>query len=102
LDELSKIVTGAISLGAMLAAVVIMVLRGDLVTRKQLQKVEEDRDYWRNMAMTNLETNRVHAANAERLMAVGQTTEQLMEALGRVGANHGLAVLEAHSDTQEG
>lgn len=50
MDWISGLPIGNLSAGALLAIVVIAILRGSLVPRRQLLDVQADRDKWREAA----------------------------------------------------
>lgn len=50
MDFLSSLPLGQLSAGALLAIVVIAILRGNLVPRQQLLDTQADRDKWRETA----------------------------------------------------
>lgn len=50
MDGLDWLPIGQVSAGALVALVVLLILTGRLITRRQLEDVQADRDHWRTAA----------------------------------------------------
>lgn len=50
MGDLAQLPLGQISAGALVAIIVLLVLTGRLVTRRQLEDTQADRDHWRTAA----------------------------------------------------
>ena len=65
----------------LLSVVVIMLLTGRLVTRAAHKQVLDERDYWRDTALTALEANREHLQAHLDALEFGRTSTHLIRSL---------------------
>lgn len=70
---------GQIGAGGLVALVVLLVLTGRLVTRRQLQDVQADRDYWRTAHDTQLQVTLKQGMSLERLLVHAETTTHALQ-----------------------
>ena len=52
---MTDLVIGSLAPGALLGVVILMILTDRLVTRRRLEDMERDRDFWRTAAVTRAE-----------------------------------------------
>ena len=69
MDFLSALPIGQLSAGALLAIVVLAILRGKLVPRQQLLDTQADRDKWREIADKQLSALIQIGISSEKLLA---------------------------------
>lgn len=65
---------GQIGAGALVTVIVLMVLTGRLVTRRQLQDAQADRDYWRTAHDTQQQISLKQGMSLERLLVHSETS----------------------------
>ena len=78
---LSGLPLGQISAGALVAIVVLLILTGRLVTRRQLQDVQADRDYWRTAHDTQQQVTLKQGMTLERLLTLAEASEHALSAI---------------------
>ena len=70
---------GQLGAGALLTLVVLLILSGRLVTRRQLQDVQADRDYWRTAHDTQQQVTLKQGMTLERLLVHAETTTHALQ-----------------------
>lgn len=75
---------GGFSAGAILAVVVLMLFRGQLVTKREHGECRSDRDGWRAAWEASEEARRTQAAQLGELLELAQTTDKVIRALPRM------------------
>lgn len=75
MGELAGLAVAQVSAGALLAIVVLLILTGLLVPRRQLKDVRADRDYWRAAHDVQQEITLKQGMTLERVV---DTTEKLL------------------------
>lgn len=93
MGELADLTITQVSAGALLAVVVLLILTGRLVTRRQLTDTQADRDYWRQTADTQQRISTEHGmtlekltATTEKLLTYAETTQHVVTEIQRAGA----------------
>lgn len=76
MDLLATLPLGNLSAGALLAVVIILIVRGDLVPRKIHEEVRQDRERLRDTNAVLVETNRLLAENTSLGVHALQAIEQ--------------------------
>lgn len=83
-EWLTSLPVGGFSAGAILAVVVLMLFRGQLVTKREHEETRADRDTWRAAWDTSEEARRTQAAQLGELLELAQTTDKVIRALPRM------------------
>ena len=85
-DVLAGLPIGNISAGALVALVVLLILRGNLVPRQQLLDMREDRDTWRTSSEEWQRIATRTSISVERLVVLAEASNHALteiQALGR-------------------
>lgn len=83
-DLLDGLPLGGFSAGAILAIVLLMIFRGQLVTAREHGETRADRDSWRVAWEASEEARRTQAAQLGELLELAQTTDKVIRALPRL------------------
>lgn len=75
-DALGAIPFQSIGLGSIVTLVILLIIRGDIVTRKQHDEVRADRDDWKRIALELMDVN-------TKTVKAAETTTAVLEALPR-------------------
>lgn len=70
---------GQLGAGAVVTLVVLLILSGRLVTRRQLQDVQADRDYWRTAHDTQQQITLKQGMSVERLLVLSETSAHALQ-----------------------
>lgn len=70
---------GQIGAGALVTLIVLLILSGRLVTRRQLQDVQADRDYWRQAHDTQQQISLKEGMTLERLLVLSETSAHALQ-----------------------
>jgi hypothetical protein len=91
-DWLGSLPTGQLTAGALVALIVLFILRGALIPRQQLLDARADRDYWRASADTwqrvateHGMTLEKHTATLEKLLTGQDGIRHVVEEIQRAG-----------------
>ena len=77
-DLLSGLPVGQFSAGALVAIIVVLILRGSLVPRQQLLDTQADRDKWREAAEKWQLTATQLGMSMEKLLIYAETTNHAL------------------------
>lgn len=78
MNLLADIPVGPISAGGFVAIVILLILRGGLVTRQQLRDAQADRDKWREAAQTWQVTATQLGMSIEKLLTYAEMTSHAL------------------------
>jgi len=88
-DEWTGLPFGQLSAGALVALIVLLILRGSLVTRRQLLDVMEDRDKWRTSSEDWQRSSTQLSMSVEKLVVLAETTNHALTEIQQLAARPG-------------
>ena len=75
-DVIAAVPFQSIGLGGIVTLVILLIIRGDIVTRKQHDEVRADRDDWKRIALELMDVN-------TKAVKAAETTTAVLDALPR-------------------
>jgi hypothetical protein len=84
----STLPLGQVSAGALVALIVLLILRGWLVPRRQLLDVMEDRDKWRSSSEEWQKSATALGMSVEKLVSLAETTNHALTEIQRLAGHH--------------
>lgn len=85
-DILSNLPVGNLSAGVLVALIVLLILTGRLVPRRQLMDAQADRDYWRTAHDTQQQVTLKQGMTLERLLVLAETSTHALQEIQAAGA----------------
>jgi hypothetical protein len=80
---------GQLGAGALVTLVVLLILSGRLVTRRQLQDTQADRDYWRTAHDTQQQITLKQGMSMERLLVLSETSAHALQEIQAAVSDRG-------------
>lgn len=97
LDPLAGLPVGQFSAGALVFAIVTLILAGRLVPRQNLLDMREDRDKWRTTAEDWQKAHLQLGMSMEKLLVLAETTNHALSEIQELAARR-IATLEREAE----
>lgn len=88
-DALAELPLGQLSAGALVAIIVLLILRGLLVPRQQMIDLREDRDKWQASSEKWQQVATQHGMTLERLIDYAEAADHALTAIQAVVQSRG-------------